>query len=185
MTKTLEELTELIIKWGAKKGIYDNSSYEYQLNKTLEEVTELHKAILDNDVEQIKDAIGDIYVTLVMAGQFELNLRLAITRYIGENKHQEYQRLYDNGNYDIKEWTKEELAQSCFVWIHYCALSGLYQKNQDNIEEAEYYLEEIIERLIVIGLAHDLEFTDCVEHAYNIISKRTGKMTNGQFIKDE
>jgi hypothetical protein len=29
-----------------------------------------------------------------------------------------------------------------------------------------------------------LKLTDCLESAYNVIAKRTGKMVDGQFVKD-
>ena len=161
MTNTLEELTELIIEWGAKKGIYDNSSYEYQLNKTLEEVTELHKAILDNDVDQIKDAIGDIYVTLVMASQFNKGIKDAL-------KYKIDTKL----TYKSKKTAVMLVLYNLFEMLHYNTTNTLNTHN-------------IIETIAFIGRDLHIEFTDCVEHAYNIISKRTGKMTNGQFIKDE
>jgi hypothetical protein len=31
----------------------------------------------------------------------------------------------------------------------------------------------------------NLKLEDCLESAYNVISKRTGKMVNGQFVKDK
>jgi hypothetical protein len=30
-----------------------------------------------------------------------------------------------------------------------------------------------------------VRLTDCLESAYNVISKRTGKMVGGQFVKDD
>ena len=30
-----------------------------------------------------------------------------------------------------------------------------------------------------------LKLVDCLESAYNVISKRTGKMVDGQFVKDD
>lgn len=69
--------------------------------KTIEELTELTDALEANDKEQIMDAIGDVYVTLVI-------------------------QAHMNG----------------------------------------------------------LSMAQCIEHAYGQISSRTGKMVNGQFVKD-
>lgn len=165
MTKTLQELTELIIEWGSEKGIYEKSSYEYQLNKTLEEITELHKAILDDDIEQIKDAIGDIYVTLVMAGQFEKEITKGI------NKHSEYNWSYSDKSYiENISWIIHELS---------------FVLNIKDNPEIWGEIVGIISSLEGIAERSNLEFLDCIEHAYNIISKRKGKMTNGVFVKDE
>lgn len=64
--KPMQELHELIIKWAQEKGILVHSNPQRQLLKTHEEIGELLKAIQDNDLEEIKDAIGDIIVTLII-----------------------------------------------------------------------------------------------------------------------
>jgi NTP pyrophosphatase (non-canonical NTP hydrolase) len=69
--------------------------------KTLEEVEELTHALADRNLAEIADAIGDIYVTLVIQAEMQ-----------------------------------------------------------------------------------GLRMSDCIDGAYNVISKRTGKMVNGQFVKD-
>ena len=97
----LNTLEMLIAQWGHEKGILHYAVPMAQLEKTEEEVAELRQAIEDRDVEEIADAIGDIFVTLVM---------------------------------QTRAW----------------------------------------------GL--DLE--TCVEQAYKTISQRTGKMVDGQFVKD-
>lgn len=88
--------------WADKRGIYKRADQRAQVIKLYEEAGELSKAILDNDIEEVKDAIGDCTVVLV------------------------------------------NLAH----------LSGL-------------------------------KFEDCVNSAYEIIAKRTGKMVDGVFIKDK
>jgi len=97
----MNEVIKNIELWGEAKGILPNPDKMAQWNKTLEEVEELKDAIESNNLEEAKDAIGDIVVTLVM---------------------------------------------QCGGW----------------------------------GLSLD----ECVESAYNVISKRTGKMVDGQFVKD-
>lgn len=66
MTATYRELEMLIIQWGEARGIVQNSNPRGQLKKTIEEVEELKDAIANNDIGAIKDAYGDILVTLIM-----------------------------------------------------------------------------------------------------------------------
>ena len=54
------------IQWGEARGIVQNSTPAAQAKKTLEELDELYAAIAKNDIEEMKDAYGDILVTLVM-----------------------------------------------------------------------------------------------------------------------
>lgn len=95
------ELECAIEVWAEEKGILAQATPIKQAMKTQEELTELCNAILNDDKEEIKDAIGDIVVTLIIQAKMQ----------------------------------------------------GL------TIEE-------------------------CLNTAYDVISKRTGQMVNGQFIKD-
>jgi len=60
------ELELKVIRWGEARGIVQNSTPMAQLRKTLEEVDELSDAIEKKDVAAMKDAYGDILVTLIM-----------------------------------------------------------------------------------------------------------------------
>lgn len=66
---SLDILDEKIIDWGTEKGILPNPEPLSQLEKTEEEVAELRAAIEEHDIQEVKDAIGDIYVTITMQAQ--------------------------------------------------------------------------------------------------------------------
>lgn len=55
-----------VIQWGEARGIVQNSTPYAQAIKTQEELNELFEAIDTNDVAAMKDAYGDILVTLIM-----------------------------------------------------------------------------------------------------------------------
>lgn len=77
-----KELEEKVINWGAEKGILDKATPIAQCNKTFEEVEELKEALeaqehgaetffnskgfLVNTNAEIKDAFGDIVVTVIL-----------------------------------------------------------------------------------------------------------------------
>lgn len=52
-------------------------------------------------------------------------------------------------------------------------------------EELKDALGDILITVIIGVEMQKLDLVDCLESAYNVISKRTGKMINGQFVKDE
>lgn len=56
----------LVLQWGEARGIVQNSTPAAQAIKTQEELDELIDAIQSGDREAMKDAYGDILVTLVM-----------------------------------------------------------------------------------------------------------------------
>lgn len=62
----MRQITELVEKWGREKGIIGGSTPLKQFKKTMEEVIELHEALVLKDKLSIIDAIGDIQVTLIL-----------------------------------------------------------------------------------------------------------------------
>lgn len=61
-----QELEMKIIQWGEARGIVQNSTPFAQWKKTIEEMIELVEAFANRDETKIKDAYGDILVTLIM-----------------------------------------------------------------------------------------------------------------------
>jgi NTP pyrophosphatase (non-canonical NTP hydrolase) len=60
------EVEMKIVQWGEARGIVQNATAMSQAIKTLEETTELLDAINKKNLDETKDAIGDIVVTLIM-----------------------------------------------------------------------------------------------------------------------
>ena len=58
------ERFDLIRDWAAVRGIYDEGNTIVQYTKLQEEAGELAKALLNNDHDEITDAIGDMVVVL-------------------------------------------------------------------------------------------------------------------------
>jgi len=52
-------------------------------------------------------------------------------------------------------------------------------------EETIDALGDILVTIIIQAEMQGLKLTECLESAYNVIAKRTGKMVDGQFVKDE
>lgn len=71
-----------IVNWGVARNILGptgEGTRKTQARKTHAEVVELEDAILCDDIDAARDAIGDIYVTLVMQAQlWELSMEECI-----------------------------------------------------------------------------------------------------------
>jgi NTP pyrophosphatase (non-canonical NTP hydrolase) len=61
-------------------------------------------------------------------------------------------------------------------------INAIDTNNKAEIEDA---LGDILVTIIIQAEMQGLELIKCLESAYNVISKRTGKMVDGQFVKDE
>jgi len=96
------EIFDNIRSWANERGLYEKGNPHTQYVKLMEEAGELAKALLEQDTNEIEDAIGDMVVVL----------------------------------------------------------TNLAHLNAMTIEE-------------------------CIHSAYNVIAKRTGKMINGTFVKDD
>ena len=60
----LPSMFDLIRFWAKDKGIYDKGDQKTQYVKLMEEAGEVGRAILKNDLPEIKDGIGDMVVVL-------------------------------------------------------------------------------------------------------------------------
>lgn len=59
---------------------------------------------------------------------------------------------------------------------------GKRVNTQDEIEDG---LGDALVTLIIQAKMQSLDIEKCLQGAYDVISKRTGKMVDGQFVKDE
>lgn len=66
MNQKLIEHQENIIRWAHLKGLLEPANADRQFLKILEETGETAKAILKNDLKEIIDGIGDMFVTVVI-----------------------------------------------------------------------------------------------------------------------
>ncbi len=83
----MQEQFELIREWARVRGIYKQGDSKTQYVKLQEEAGELAKALLDRDMEEIQDAIGDIVVVLTNLAKLEgLNIEDCIKSAYNEIK---------------------------------------------------------------------------------------------------
>ena len=60
------EIEMKVLQWGEARGIVQNGTPMGQAIKTAEEANELLKGLNKNSITEVKDALGDIWVTMVM-----------------------------------------------------------------------------------------------------------------------
>lgn len=166
----LIELTGLITQWGVDRRIVQNSTAFAQTRKTHEEFCELVEAmarqsasdVIPDYTKEIKDAIGDIYVTLVMVcacNDTPIRMELDFAQIGGMNK----------GPLKFVESLIPDLIRDAV---------------EDNTTV------RITARRIVCGLmalcdSMGLNFIECVEQAYSEIKDRRGTLReDGVFVKE-
>jgi len=55
---------------------------------------------------------------------------------------------------------------------------------EDALLEAKDGIGDMLVTIILLAKMLNMDSVDCLQSAYNVIKKRTGKMVNGQFVKD-
>lgn len=65
------KLEEKVLEWAKQKGILEHGNPTAQARKTDEEVYELRVAIIDENIDEIKDALGDILVTIIIQAKMQ------------------------------------------------------------------------------------------------------------------
>ncbi len=91
----------------------------------------------------------------------------------------------------VEEWAQEKgimskatpMAQALKT-LEECTelLTAIENKDRDEIIDD---MGDIMVTLIIQAKMQNVSLEACLESAYKIISKRTGKMVNGQFVKDK
>jgi len=86
----------------------------------------------------------------------------------------EVRGLYDKGNTYVQYVKLQEEAGEL--------AKALLQSDYDEVNDA---IGDMVVVLTNLAHLHGTEIEHCIEDAYNVISKRKGKMINGTFVKDE
>lgn len=206
----MEQLIEKIKQWGIDRGI-DKCDALMETTKTLEECIELQQAIInyesnskckactygkESDVERlhgtlcykgeefgnsvydntelcvhkedIKDAIGDIFVTLVM-----LSIQDVKNEYI-YNYLKDYDSVHFRHEYPL-------ISTTCIIDIIIDYQGNLEIRNLSTHGRLD--IKALLLYLNCITHYYNLTLKECVEHAYNEIKDRKGRVIDGLFVK--
>lgn len=159
----IKELIELIEQWAIDRGLDKNGTVEGQLIKTAEEVSELIIAISKNNVKDIRDAVGDVFVTLVVANLLKPKIKIDLVLV-------ELYSYYPEGVI-----SKKNLVTSLFGHTSYM-LSSQY---------SSVHVEGILIELLFVCNTYNLKFEECVEASYKEIAGRKGRVIDGTFVKED
>jgi NTP pyrophosphatase (non-canonical NTP hydrolase) len=86
----------------------------------------------------------------------------------------EQKGIFEKGNPEAQcEKTFEEVTELS---------AAIYENNKEEIIDA---LGDILVTIIIQAEMQGLKLEECLQSAYNVISKRKGTMINGQFVKEK
>lgn len=165
----MNELNEKILQWADDRGILANGTPEGQLSKTLEELIETAQAV----------ALYDLIAESYHFDYEDANERLEHVKdgigdiYVTLVIHAKMNGFVNVGIASIDELTNKQ----AFDQLGKCVIGLATFPYWDTYALANGILAQLASN-------HRLTLRECVEHSYNVIAKRSGKMENGIFIKD-
>ena len=161
-----------IIDWAIARKFHEHCTLEKEFEKTEEEILE---AIKNNDLENIKDGIGDTYITLVIGYWLTSDLEDTI-------------KFFKN---IPKKYTNDfpKIPSKLFIRTNLIAnlefLSWSLDKKIKDMKYDPLVLEFMVNDLELTAARYNLKLDECVEYAFNQIKNRTGRWISGQWVKDK
>ena len=165
---TINKLNAHIIDWAKERELDTKGTVEAQSIKTVEELSELIKAICKDNREDIIDSIGDVYVTLVIGNMLD--------KFIMMDFLEEMNLLFNDKA--IKECKKLDKKYKLKKLGEFIPVVLDYHYSPVVVRDLTY-------ELVKTAYSYGLDFTECVESAYNTIKDRKGKLIDGCFYKTE
>jgi NTP pyrophosphatase (non-canonical NTP hydrolase) len=180
------------------------TTFPYPVNK-------LKGHLMDNIGMEWKTEHGALHLTLKTIPWIMKNVK---TSMYNNNRSYVYNkafaRLYDNNDLFSNKITHKEQPiywSNAFDFIRdWAETRGLYEKGnthtqyvklqeeagelakallQNDHDEVNDAIGDMVVVLTNLAHLHGTEIEQCITDAYRVISKRTGKMINGTFVKDE
>ena len=175
----MQELIKNIENWAEERNLINGSTPQKQFIKLMEKFGELCAGISKNNIDMIKDSIGDCVVVLVIMNK------------------QAGGKLFPDGLqgvfYDI---SKEDFSKKIEMGINISSkeilVSNIVQASAQGLGEMgemlfsdEYEdITGILTCFYAFSEIYKLSFENCVRSAWEEIKDRKGKMINGVFVKE-
>lgn len=157
------EFKSNVERWAEERGIYEHSTPEAQLLKALSELGELADAVVKNDRDALKDAIGDVVVCLI-------NCAKMIGEYITKPNSDEH----------------PSAGTKMLTGILSIYIGGQIMTVSDGLKPGrEIYIDRTLRVLDDICKNEGTTFMHCCHHAWLQIKDRKGRMVEGgAFVKE-
>lgn len=163
-TLTWDQFTSNVQQWADERGIYEYSTSEAQLLKTVSELGELADAIIKNDIHGIRDGVGDVAVCLVNASYF-MDIKI----------DEPLRGSLDTST--VSESIGDILIDMGVVINSIKPIDGGFG--------ARMGIASIMHDLFFIASYYDLSLMDCCKSSWLEIKDRKGKVVaGGAFVKE-
>lgn len=158
----MQEIVNKIVQWHIDRNLIEGATDEGQFKKLMSEFGEYSDNLAKDRC--VKDDIGDIGVVLInIAARNNLvpYIIASKTNFVGVSYHELHYCLHEIGYY-----------MHCENGVHY-------------VDTLKQTISNAWNALCRTANNHGCTMQSCLEHAYDDIKDRKGKMINGTFIKED
>lgn len=169
MSMTLRELQSAVWEWAEARNLIAGSGPRTQVLKTMAELGELCDAAAKNDLDGIRDGIGDVAVTLIVIGR-QIPVDTGLTRVTEAPRPSAGVALDDT----------VEAVNSLFRLLR----RPVWPRDGVESVAAPHRIFACWLALDSLARGYGLSLRACLGTAYNEIKDRKGRMINGTFVKE-
>lgn len=164
----MQKLIKQIEQWAEERNLIKGSSIKKQTLKMIEEFGELCSGVAKNKPDVIKDSIGDCFVVLTI---INAQCRNESTETNANQSH----LLEPTGHFGAHSIDEALLRAAAKI--------GNFANKTTPPDDWD--VNCLSNYLFLVSKMANLDFLDCVQHAYDQIKDRKGKMIDGVFVKEE
>ena len=183
-------LEALVLDWAIQKGIISETAPKSPIGKRELELAQLSKLVSEmvevstgvavykrsGDPSELIDAIGDSIVTFII----QLYIQRSSMIQVIINDTMFNNSLCDTAqeiNHDI-----DDIVVELMICLDNIVTEVIVNKK---VRALEAHISSALIQLYNLTKYFDKDLTDCLSIAYEVISKRTGNLVDGVFVKDE
>lgn len=165
----MKELIKNIEQWAEDRNLIAGSTSKKQFIKLMEEFGELCSGVSKNNVDVVKDSIGDCFVVMVVLSKQRGQNEVLVAEELIHEPHSCDGKIEDSLLDTLR----------CFGYLS-TTLDYLNDSDKSGL-----LFEFCITGLLEVADYFELDFKDCVQSAWEEIKDRKGKMIDGVFVKEE
>lgn len=159
-----------VLQWSIDRNL-NTADPEGQVMKLFEEFGELNSGIVKQDLEVIKDSVGDVLVVLTI-----------LLQQTGYDAEATFKKANQLSVHHPKTLPIKRLSVLAGYHIGCLVKDALWSRKENGIPKATC---EIILKKEFIAKHYDLTLQECYLKAWNEIKNRKGKMIDDVWVKEE
>ena len=163
----MQQLIKNIEQWAEDRNLIKGSTPKKQLIKLMEEFGELCSGVSKNKIDVVKDSIGNCFVVLTI---MNAQCRNEATETNANQSH----LLEPTGHFRANSMDESLLRTAAKI--------GDFASK--TAKPDDWDVNSLSNYLFLISKMANLDFLDCVHHAYEQIRDRKGRMIDGVFVKE-